>query len=117
MFVRMIFALGAAALVSATAACATYHEDLMSQQQLYSASCPALAEEEQKVADNIAAWNEGSMIGLLGMGAMTALESEAGTGNSGSSTMGQGAMNDASESDRLQGTRILIQQLRAQRGC
>lgn len=108
---------GLAACAVLMSGCATYYEDLMSNQQLMAASCEELAEEQRKISSNIDAHREGANIGLFGALSMVALEGAAGTGNSGSMALAEGGDNDARTARELQEKNSLVGQLRAKRGC
>lgn len=117
MQMKLVASLGTMALACALGGCATYHEDLMSAQELQYASCSALITEEQKVNDNIAAWDEAASIGLAGLAGMTALETQAGTDGSGVYAMGDTVAQSGNEMQQLRNTRAYIQRLRMNKGC
>jgi hypothetical protein len=61
---RVLLICGGAALSLLPGGCATYYEDLMTNQQIIAADCTQLAEEEQKLDSNIQASQEGQGIGI-----------------------------------------------------
>ena len=105
--------------------CATYYEDLMTTQQLISASCSDLATEEAKVESNIKASQEGSTVGIFGALTMAVLEGAAASStgsyvdpnNSAAASMADGVGVDSQLATDYAEKKDLIGQLRAKRGC
>ena len=123
--IKQLAPVGALALLCMASGCATYYEDLMSNQQLIAADCSALATEEMKIQSNIDASNEGSGMNIFGAVTMALLEGEAAnsTGasydasNSSASSFADGAATSGQLAADWQKKKNLIGQLRAKKGC
>lgn len=123
--IKIAASVGALAVLISASGCATYYEDLMTNQQLIAADCSSLAEEEMKIQSNINASNEGSGVNIFGAVAMAFLEGEAASStgatydpnNSSAMAFADGAGTTAQLAADWEKKKSLIGQLRAKKGC
>lgn len=109
--------LGALVLLMSTSGCATYYEDLMSNQQLIAASCSELATEEAKIQSNVDASNQGTGLNIFGALAMAYVETESGTDGTATAAMADGAGATSELSASWAEKKELIGRVRAKKGC
>ena len=109
------------------AGCTTspWHEDLMSNDQLVRATCPQLAVEQQRVAENAKHAGEASSIGMFGTALLGALEVMTSTATktpidtNNSATIDSAGLADehSKQASQLEGRRNMIAMLRSKKGC
>jgi hypothetical protein len=114
-----------AAIALCFTGCATYHTDLMTNDQLIQASCQDLALEETKVAENAEHTKQAATGGTFGAAFLAGLEAFAATpeggsqnvGNSGSTAQADLAEQHRQQAEDLKQRADLIAKLRSRKGC
>lgn len=111
--------------LGATLGCATWHENLMSNEQLVAANCQQLATEQRRVADNAKHSSEASSGGMIGAVFLAVLEGVAAAGtNTPVNANSSASMNSANLSAEhkkqvavLQDRANMIDLIRSKKGC
>jgi hypothetical protein len=101
----------------ALAGCATWHEDLMTNQQLVQADCKALAQEDAKLAENVKHASQASSGGGFAAVMVAVLEGMAGTGGESAGQQARLAEDAAAKARSAEERRQRVRMVQAKKGC